>query len=366
MADMEQGFREIDADELAARLGTDDEPFVLDVREPEEAAEWAITGSVNVPLGQLADWIDAVPRDREVVVMCAAGGRSAAAARVLADRGLEVANLRGGMSAWANVYDHAVIDEGAVRVVQVRRRGKGCLSYVIGAGDEAFVVDPSFDIDRYREVAAGAGWRITRVFDTHLHADHLSGARALALRTGASLHLNPVDTFEFAYTPLRDGERFPLGDITVTVAALLTPGHTQGSTIYFVGDRIVLTGDTLFVDGVGRPDLAERAEEFSHNLYRSLHERVLTLSDDVLVLPGHYGETVRVTPDEPVGARLGSLRAALAPLGFDEPKFVAWASERATPRPPNYVEIIKANMGRSEQTVPALQQLEVGPNRCSV
>jgi glyoxylase-like metal-dependent hydrolase (beta-lactamase superfamily II) len=366
MDEMEQTYRGIDAAELATRLGTDEEPFVLDVREPDEVAEWAIAGSVNVPLGQLADRIDAVPREREVVVICAAGGRSAVAAQVLADQGFEVANLRGGMAAWASVYDRAVIDNGAVRVVQVRRRGKGCLSYVIGAGDEAFVVDPSLDIDQYFDVAADEGWRITRVFDTHLHADHLSGARALAGLTGASLHLNPADTFEFAYTPLCDGERFPLGDITVTVAALRTPGHTQGSTIYFVGERIVLTGDTLFVDGVGRPDLAERAEEFSHNLYRSLHERVLTLSGDALVLPGHYNETVRVTPDEPVGARLGALRATLAPLGFNEPEFVAWATARATPRPPNYVEIIQANMGPSEQTVEALERLEVGPNRCSV
>ena len=84
------------------------------------------------------------------------------------------------MAAWGKVYDHVTVDGDQVRIVQVRRRGKGCLSYVIGAGDEAFVVDPAIDIDVYRDVAAEHGWRITRVFDTHLHADHLSGARALA------------------------------------------------------------------------------------------------------------------------------------------------------------------------------------------
>jgi glyoxylase-like metal-dependent hydrolase (beta-lactamase superfamily II) len=228
------------------------------------------------------------------------------------------------------------------------------------------VIDPSIDVDVYREVAAEHGWRITRVFDTHLHADHLSGARALATRTGASLHLNPADTFKFPFQPLHDGDRFPFGTgVALSVAALRTPGNTEGSTIYFVGDRVVLTGDTLFVDGVGRPDLAERAEEFAHNLYRSLRERILTLPDDTLVLPGHYGETVRVKPDTPVSASLGDLRTTLPPLSVDEESFVEWATSRTATRPPNYVEIIKANMGRSDLPVPVLQKLEVGPNRCS-
>ena len=191
-------------------------------------------------------------------------------------------------------------------------------------------------------------------------------ARALAANTGASLHLNPYDTFDFAFEPLHDGDRFSLGvGVELSVAALRTPGHTEGSTIYFVGGQIVLTGDTLFIDGVGRPDLAERAEEFSHNLYRSLHERVLTLPDDALILPGHYGDSVRVHADQPVGAKLGELRATLAPLGFDEDSFVAWAGTRITDRPPNYVEIIQANMGRSDLAAPMLEHLEFGPNRCS-
>ncbi len=361
-------YRDIDAAELAARLGTDDEPLVLDVREPSEAAEWAIPGSKNIPIGLLPGRIDELPRDREIVVVCASGSRSSQAADFVAAQGRRVANLRGGMVAWGATYDWVVVELDDIRIVQARRRGKGCLSYVIGAvgGDEAFVIDPSIDIDVYTEIATEHGWRISHVFDTHLHADHLSGARALAERSDASLHLNPADTFDFAYEALHDGDRFPLGaDIELSVAALRTPGHTQGSTIYFVGDRVVLTGDTLFVDGVGRPDLAERAEEFAHNLYRSLHERVLTLADDTLVLPGHYGDGVRVTPAEPVGTSLGRLRAALPSLALDEARFVEWAVARTTPRPPNYAEIINANMGRSPLSLVELQRLEVGPNRCS-
>jgi glyoxylase-like metal-dependent hydrolase (beta-lactamase superfamily II) len=128
----------------------------------------------------------------------------------------------------------------------------------------------------------------------------------------------------------------------------------------------VLTGDTLFIDGVGRPDLAERAAEFAKNLYTSLHERVLTLRDDAMILPAHYGDAVQVRPDAPVAATLGELRAALAPLSLDEASFVEWATAQATPRPPNYLEIITANMGRADQPLPELRHLEAGPNRCSL
>lgn len=357
---------EISASEVAARLGTDQEPFILDVREPGEVAEWAIPGAVNIPLGELVRRADEIPRTEQVVVVCAAGGRSAQATSALTRGGWDAHDLRGGMASWATVYDTAELPAGAATIVQVRRRGKGCLSYVVGSGDEAYVVDPSMDISHYLEVAADKGWRITRVFDTHLHADHLSGARALAEATGATLHLNPADTFSFDYTPLRDGDHYELaGGAAMSVAAMHTPGHTLGSTMYFVGDDAVLTGDTLFVEGVGRPDLADQAEEFAHNLYRSLQERVLTLPDDTFVLPGHYGEGVAVHPHVPVGAPLGELRRTLEPLQLDEDHFVEWAAGRAVPRPPNYVEIIKANMGRPESPLALLQALEVGPNRCS-
>jgi glyoxylase-like metal-dependent hydrolase (beta-lactamase superfamily II) len=365
-SDVLHTYRDIDAAELAGRLGTDDEPFLLDVRDPDEFAEWSIPTASNVPLRELAARVDELPRDREVVVTCAAGGRSAIAADLLAERGLQVANLRGGMAAWGAVYDWVVLELGTVRVVQVRRRGKGCLSYVVGAGAGAFVIDPSLAIDVYLEIAAEHGWQITDVFDTHLHADHLSGARALAARTGATLHLNPADTFDFPYEPLADGARFALGDTTMSVTTVATPGHTQGSTIYVVDDRAVLTGDTLFVDGVGRPDLADRAVEFAHNLYRSLHEQVLELPGDALVLPAHYGDAMRVVPDAPVAATLDELRRTLPELALDENGFVSWAVERATPRPPNYAEIITANMGRAAAPVETLAHLEAGPNRCSV
>ncbi len=359
--------KQISADDVAARLGTDREPFIVDVREPDEVAEWAIPGAVNIPMHELTRRVGELPRDEPVVVVCASGGRSAQATSELTRAGFDAHDLAGGMAAWGVVYDTAELRAGDATIVQIRRRGKGCLSYLIGSGDEAYAVDPSIEISRYLDVAAAHGWHITTVFDTHLHADHLSGARDLVGATGATLHLNPADPFSFDYTPLRDGDRFELpGRVAMSVAVLHTPGHTMGSTAYLVGGDAVLTGDTLFVEGVGRPDLADHAEAFAHNLYRSLQERVLTLPDDTVVLPGHYSEGVPVHPHQPVGAPLGELRRTLEPLQLDEDAFVTWATARAVPRPPNYVSIIKANMGQADLPTSVLHTLELGPNRCSV
>lgn len=360
--------RTITATTLAGRLGAADEPFVLDVRSPEEHEAWRIPGATNVPVDDLADRFEELPRDREIVVHCAGGTRSRQAAELLERAGFDVADLTEGIAGWGRVYDTAALGADGAVVVQVRRRGKGCLSYVIGSGREAFVVDPSTDVDRYLQIAAEHGWRITRVFDTHLHADHLSGARALAEAAGdATLHLNPADAFDFDFTPLTDGDTFVLPDGPVIgVSVLHTPGHTEGSTIYQVGERAVLTGDTLFVDGVGRPDLAEKAEQFARNLYRSLQARVLALSDDAVVLPAHYGDDVAVRPGEPVAASLGELRRRLRPLRLDEREFVDWASAASASRPPNYTQIVLANMGRSSLADDELHALEAGPNRCSI
>jgi glyoxylase-like metal-dependent hydrolase (beta-lactamase superfamily II) len=354
------------AEQLAARLGTDRAPMLVDVREPDEFAQWSIPGSRNIPLAELASRAGEVATDRQVVVVCAAGERAKRGRAALEAAGIAAVELAGGMAAWASVYDTATVDLGAAQVVQVRRRGKGCCSYVVGAAGEAFVVDPTLETGRYLAEASARRWRVTRVFDTHLHADHVSGGRALAAAAGATLHLNPADGFEFDFEPLADGQRFTLGDaVDVGVTAIATPGHTRGSTVFQVGGRALLTGDTLFVDGVGRPDLAERAEEFAADLHRSLRAKVLTLPVGTVVLPGHYGDAVAVAPGVPVAATLGDLRASLPQLGWDEAAFVEWAAHRATPRPPNYDEIIRVNMGRGSATAEETSRLELGPNRCA-
>lgn len=355
------------AEEFLELLGTPSAPFLLDVREPDEFTEWAIPEAVNIPLGQLPARLDEIPRDRSIVVICAKGARALSGATLLVENGRDAIVMDGGMSRWGTTYDTVTVSMAGATVTQVRRRGKGCLSYVVASGSRAAVIDPSTDIDHYIEIAARDGATITHIFDTHLHADHISGGRMLRERTGAQLVLNPSDPFHYDYTPLEDGTTVELNDgVHLSVEALRAPGHTEGSTVYRLGNAALFTGDTLFLESVGRPDLADQAEPFARALYRTLHERVLPLPDDILILPAHWGDSVVVRSGELVTKPLGDLRHVLPALAYSEEDFVAWAVKSVKDRPPNYVDIVHFNMGDSSLSLDEIHEKELGPNRCAI
>jgi glyoxylase-like metal-dependent hydrolase (beta-lactamase superfamily II)/rhodanese-related sulfurtransferase len=355
----------IQASELVPLLDSDGDLYMIDVRNPDEVAEWQIPGVHNIPLARLASRRGEIPEGAHLVVICAKGARALQGAEILAGHGVASSVLEGGMGAWGSTYDSVIGDFEGAKVVQLRRRGKGCLSYVIGAGSACVVVDPSLDLDKYVDSAAEHGWTITHVLDTHLHADHISGARGLVERTGAALWLNPSDPFDFDFEPLRDGSSIELAPgIHLSVSAVSVPGHTEGSTMYQLGGSAIFTGDTLFLESVGRPDLADQAEVFAHNLYRSLHERVLPLGDEVVVFPAHYGAGVEVHAGEFVARPLGALRSTLPALTLSEAEFVAWAIANVKDRPPNYQHIVLINAGR--ETAFGAAELELGPNRCAI
>jgi glyoxylase-like metal-dependent hydrolase (beta-lactamase superfamily II) len=352
--------------ELVVLLDSDSALWMLDVRDADEFLDWQIPGAINIPLAELSDRVDEVPRNRDVVVICAAGPRADKGARILFKHDVASRVLDGGMNAWASTYDRVQGRFGGATVVQLRRRGKGCLSYVIGASERAVVIDPSLHIDNYLEVAKLNDWRITDVLDTHLHADHLSGARDLVNETGATLRLSPSDPFTYAFEPLVDGLTIELAPgVGLNVAAVAVPGHTEGSTLYQLGDQAIFTGDTLFLESVGRPDLADQAVPFAHHLYRSLHERVLPLGDDVMVFPAHYPSGVAVHVGQFVAKPLGELRQSLPALALGESEFVAWAVANVKDRPSNYKKIVLINAGYEPVTKDAAE-IELGPNRCAI
>jgi hydroxyacylglutathione hydrolase len=172
----------------------------------------------------------------------------------------------------------------------------GCAAYLFGCGSlgKCAVVDAhEEDVDSYMSFAASKGMRITHVIDTHVHADHRSGGPALAKKAGAAYCLHEAADVAFPFEPLHDGQEVELGNTRVRV--LHTPGHTPESMCLVVSDLrrgtdpwFVLTGDTLFVGAVGRPDLPGRAKENAAELYDSVHRKLLTLPDDLEVYPAHF------------------------------------------------------------------------------
>lgn len=299
--------RSVTPEQLKHELDRGGKPFVLDVRNEDEFQQWRIEGketveTLHIPYFDFIEDPEAniskVPKDREITVVCAKGGASEYVAQLLSERGYRARNLAGGMIAWGNAHQFIEVsmareEQPDIVFYQINRFGKGCLSYLIGSAGEAIVVDPSRHIDEYIKLANEKGLKIKYVFDTHLHADHISGGPALAERVGATYYIRMADAegAQFSYESLRDGQQFEVGNVTVRVIALETPGHTPGSTTFLVNDKFLLTGDTIFVKGAGRPDLGGQAEPWARDLYRTLFEKLAPLPDDVWVLPAHFSST---------------------------------------------------------------------------
>jgi glyoxylase-like metal-dependent hydrolase (beta-lactamase superfamily II) len=225
------------------------------------------------------------------------------------------------------------------------------------------VIDASVEPEVYLKLAEGRGWRLTHVLDTHVHADHLSRSRLLAELTGAELHMPEGAPVSYPFSPLGDGDEVRIG--AARLETLSTPGHTMESTCYLLDGRALLTGDTLFLSAVGRPDLEaspQRAFSRARSLYRSLR-RVLELNPEVVVLPGHASEPVSFD-GEPVAAPLSEVQESVPLLGEEEEVFVEKIAGRASPTPANYERIVELNRA-GEQPEGAPTELEAGANRCA-
>jgi glyoxylase-like metal-dependent hydrolase (beta-lactamase superfamily II) len=307
-----------------------------------------------------------VPGSAPVVTVCGRGRSSAVAAEQLRSRGLAAVSLEGGMQAWSLAWNTAEVPVpgSEASVIQVRRTGKGCLSYVVGSDGEAAVIDASLEPEVYLELAEERNWKITRVLDTHVHADHLSRSRKLAELAEATLHMPAGSPVSYPFSALEDGDM--LEDGAVRIEALKTPGHTLESTSYLLDGRALFTGDTLFLESVGRPDLKatrEEAERKARALHRSLRS-LLELDPRTLVLPGHASEAVPFDR-EPISAPLEGVRKNARLLREEEEGFVEKVSGRVLPTPENYERIVELNRA-GEQPEDYPTELEAGANRCAV
>ncbi len=252
----------------------------------------------------------------------------------------------------------------------------GCASYFIG--DEkagvAAVVDPRFEVDEYLELARYMGVRIEHIFETHNHADHVSGHGRLVAATGATIHMHREARPAYEHEPFDDGDEFELG--ALRVRALHTPGHRPEHTAFALVDTrrsdqpwAVLTGDTLFVGDVARPDLAIEKSEGARGIFRSLNEKLLNLPDDVEMWPGHLGGSMCGGPsmDMKVSSTIGFERDFNPVLSItDEDEFVEQALAKLGPQPPNFKAIVELNKGplRSEGIeLAALEPREVEDRR---
>ncbi len=375
---------EIAPGELARALEANAPIQVVDVRAPRRLAAGRIepvpesrfhniVGSRLVRHRRLED--AGLDPEIPIAVVCGHGNDSRTLARHLNRLGGRARSLQGGMAAWMQlVLPRPVAAPPSLdRLVQLDRVGKGALGYALLSGGEALLVDPPLAADAYRRVLAEQGARLVGVADTHVHADYVSGAPALAREFGVPYHLHPADTvYPYDNTPGRldvrpiaDGDRLVVGRCRVRVVH--TPGHTEGSVTYVIDDGVALTGDFLFVQSIGRPDLAGRTVDWTPRLWASVERARSEFPPDLVIRPAHYAGEPEREPDRSVGRTFARLLSENVALQFrDGAAFARWVEQQAGSFPESYRTIKAINVGLHPIDPIEVEALEFGKNECAL
>ena len=345
---------------------------ILDVRPREEREEWKIIESVFVDVctqlkaGEKNLFSDvSFSENTTVVILCVAGKTSLIAMEQLRERGIEAYSLEGGMREWTTAWNSAQTkDSCKTTIVQIRRTGKGCLSYILENNREAIVIDASLDAEVYSKIAKKNGWNIKYVIDTHIHADHFSRGKQLADSTNTLLFMPDQNIVSYKFEPIVEDTLIAFGN--ASLKAIHTPGHTHESYSYLVNNESLFSGDTLFTRGVGRPDLKgsiDVARQKARLLYRSI-QKILALENTLIIYPGHIGNPIAFD-EKLICSSLGDIKDNVEILQLDEEDFIGDLLSKIPDTPPNYKEIVKLNL-KGDRGVANLIELEAGANRCAI
>jgi glyoxylase-like metal-dependent hydrolase (beta-lactamase superfamily II)/rhodanese-related sulfurtransferase len=387
------------AGDLLERLDRRDRFFVLDVRNRDEFERFRLEGrspipAINIPyfemleLGGKDEMLDSViacverdlagqlPSNLPILAVCAKGDTSEFVAQGLRQLGYASANLKGGMKAWGEHYaTRALVEAPDLAIYQVSRPARGCLSYIVASAGRAIVIDPLRHLHPYLDLARARGLTIEAVMDTHGHADHISGGRALAAKTGTPYYLHPYDAIHpmdllpatFPYEFIRDGQRFPVGSHELQV--LHIPGHTLGLVAFRLDDRYLFTGDSIFIRSIARPDLGGKAETWAPLHGQSLR-KLLDLPGGITVLPGHFSSLDEADQTGHFAASLDDLKkrndGLIVLQRENEEGFVRYLIESLPKFIPEYVDIKRVNAGLLSPAEQDAATLELGKNVCAL
>jgi glyoxylase-like metal-dependent hydrolase (beta-lactamase superfamily II) len=351
---------------------------ILDVRNKDEfeAAPLEATRPVptrSVPVYEVFEDLEgqAAATAEGAVVICGQGNGSALVAEEFAELGVHTRSLEGGTDAWNRLLVPVEIEglPGDVRVWQFQRPAKACLSYLVGVpGASGMVVDPTRQPQPYLELAAQHDMTVTHVVDTHVHADHISGGPALAAALGAQYHLPPEDAggeVPFPNHPFKDGDVIDLGSAQVRVMSMHLPGHTPGTIALLVSDTVLLVGDTVFVRGLGRPDLTGQADQLARDLFRSVHERLRPLDPRTIIAPAHWSSSEEINEQGLVTTTLEEVFTATLLNEQAIERFVDEIVNSLPSAPDTYDTIRLVNAGKLAPPEDEVDVLDVGRNQCA-
>lgn len=354
--------------------------LLLDVRNNEEFGRFKVEGlhqpkMINVPYVEFVEREDEsaekVPRGQPVRIVCAKEGSAKFVGEILTNHGWnDVAFLEGGIKTWGNMLaPRLVADKSGYRLFQFIRPGKASCSYGLLFEDEMAVFDPTRNVAFYEKFAQDHGCRIVRSFETHLQADYISGSQQLSRQVGAAIlgHENDFQNAVFTHTRVKDGDVFRFSSGGPEIRAVHMPGHTPGSTSYFIDDTYLVTGDAIFILSIGRPDLGGKAVEWAKLLFNTIKTQIAALDDSTVVLPGHYMDWREMNREGLFADTLGSIRKRNADIyGIgDEKSFIEFIQDNMRPQPEVYAKIRQVNAGLSVVDDEEQEVMDLGKNECA-
>jgi glyoxylase-like metal-dependent hydrolase (beta-lactamase superfamily II)/rhodanese-related sulfurtransferase len=386
------GSLEIEPSDLKTKMDSGENLYILDVRTPEEYETWKISYDKHlepslVPLDRLSfdESIRKIPKDKEVITVCSHGMRSKMAAEYLSQLGYNAKSIRGGMVAWNKINDLALIpcpSDPNLNIWQIRRISKGCMTYLISHFNEAVILDPPCSsTPTILKIARDNNLRIRAIIETHRHADHLSATMTLAKEIGATVYLSSLEEYNIEQPRtsglnlkfLNEGDRIAVSN-TVSLDVMHTPGHTLGSMSLKLEslpdggpstkkEIYLFSGDTLFVDGIGRPDLHDKVEEFSRRLFLT-YKKIARLPDETVVLPSHYSKSMK--HEDPIFRTMREIKDSVKAFSMNENEFISYLASSIPPQPVNYKRILRLNKDLLLCNDLQLGDLEAGPNSCGI
>ncbi|XOF32701.1 MAG: MBL fold metallo-hydrolase [Candidatus Electrothrix sp. YB6] len=317
-----------------------------------------------------------VPQNRSIRIVCAKEGSAKYVAEILDRHGFsDLGYLSGGFKSWGNLLiPKLVAAEDNFALYQFIRPAKASCSYGLLSGGSMMLFDPSRNVDFYLNFAAEKKCRIISAFETHLQADYISGSRTLAEKIGATFYGNAGDfgSSENPYTPVIDQKIYRPNDNDENdengpeVRAVFTPGHTPGSTCYLINGRYMLSGDTVFISSVGRPDLGGQAEAWAVQLFRSL-SMIQQLDQNIKILPAHYMDWEEADPNLLFITTLAeAIERNKSIYGIErEADFIAFIKENMRPQPEEYAVIRRVNANTEQVDDARAEELDLGKNECA-
>ena len=354
--------------------------LLLDVRNDVEFSRFKVEGPypidmLNVPYMEFIEHEDEsvarVPRGQKIRIVCAKEGSARYVGEILETRGYEdIGYLTEGIKSWGNMLAPVRI-EGAREYgfYQFRRPGKASCSYGLVCGDEMMVFDPAKNIAAYLDFARDHGCSIVKTFETHRQADYISGSQPLQQAAGAQIVAPEADFNEarFSYAPAGDGEIYTFTAGGPEVKSIHTPGHTPGSTCYLIDGQYLVSGDTVFIYSIGRPDLGGMAREWSKMLFHTMTEIIRPMDGSITVFPGHYMDWEEAGNDMIFAASLGTIKSENAEIyGIeDEERFYSFIRDNMRPQPEEYARIREINAGLVQENEEQQDILDLGKNECA-